>query len=166
MSSDFFPKVAKFRSKRLISYKDTSPSALVRSTSPSVQFLPALVCVQSRVRKPIVLSPSQADKGTAAKHRIVWSRRDFPCAVSAKQTRSFALPPAPLYTGRFFVRACLLAALLSRAFPPTCERDARTPSQRNVGNAGVPPAMPTAREKTYPFEEGLGGWRISSPCRS
>ena len=53
------------------------------------------------------------------------------------------------------MRACMLAALPSRAFPPPCERDARAPSTRDAGNAGVPPAMPTAREKTYPFERGF-----------
>jgi hypothetical protein len=60
----------------------------------------------------------------------------------------------------FFLRACLLAALPSRAFLPPCERDARAPSTRDAGNAGVPPAMPTAREKTYPFKRcgrGAGG---------
>jgi hypothetical protein len=51
-----------------------------------------------------------------------------------------------------FLRACLLAALPSRALLPPCERDARAPSTRCAGNAGVPPAMPTAREKTYPFK--------------
>ena len=50
------------------------------------------------------------------------------------------------------MRACLLAALLSRAFLLSCERDARAPSTRDAGNAGVPPALPTAREKTYPFK--------------
>jgi len=57
-----------------------------------------------------------------------------------------------------FLRACLLAALPSRAFLPSCERDARVPSTRDAGNAGVPPAMPTAREKTYPFETLRRGW--------
>jgi len=63
-------------------------------------------------------------------------------------------PPPPLspLKGVGFLRACLLAALPSRAFPPPCERDARAPSTRDAGNAGVPPAMPTAREKTYPFK--------------
>jgi len=51
-----------------------------------------------------------------------------------------------------FLRACLLAALPSRAFLLSCERDARVPRTRDAGNAGVPPAMPPAREKTYPFE--------------
>ena len=50
------------------------------------------------------------------------------------------------------LRACLLAELPSRAFLLSCERDARAPGTRCAGNAGVPPAMPTAREKTYPFE--------------
>ena len=50
------------------------------------------------------------------------------------------------------MQACPLAALPSRAFLPPCERDARIPSTRGAGNAGVPPALPTAREKTYPFK--------------
>jgi len=58
----------------------------------------------------------------------------------------------PRLKGVGFWRACLLAALPSRAPLPPCERDARAPSTRDAGNAGVPPAMPTAREKTYPFE--------------
>ena len=78
------------------------------------------------------------------------------------------VPPSPAcgrggqrgLKGVGFLRACLLAALPSRAFLPSCERDARVPSTRDAGNAGVPPAMPTAREKTYPFElggRGIGG---------
>ena len=55
------------------------------------------------------------------------------------------------------MRACLLAALPSKAFLPLCERDARAPSTRNAGNAGIPPAMPTAREKTCPFKRGGRG---------
>ena len=51
-----------------------------------------------------------------------------------------------------FLRACLPAELPSRAFLPPCERDARAPSTRDAGNAGVSPALPTAREKTYPFK--------------
>jgi len=54
-----------------------------------------------------------------------------------------------------FLRACLLAALPSRALLPPCERDARAPSTRDAGNAGVPPAMPTVRGKTYPFKGGF-----------
>jgi hypothetical protein len=54
-----------------------------------------------------------------------------------------------------FLRACLLAEPPNRVFLSPCERDARAPSTRNAGNAGVPPAIPTAREKTYPFK---GGW--------
>jgi len=50
------------------------------------------------------------------------------------------------------LRACLLAALPSRALPPPCERDARAPSTRNAGNAGVPPAMPNRARKTYPLK--------------
>jgi hypothetical protein len=64
-------------------------------------------------------------------------------------------PPSPSVgelKGVGFLRACLLAELPSRAFLLSCERDARAPSTRDAGNAGVPPAMPTAREKTYPFE--------------
>ena len=76
-----------------------------------------------------------------------------------------------------FLRACLLAALPSRALPPPCGRDARAPSTRNAGNAGVPPAMPTAREKPTPLRRGTKGVRaiqracpftvaleINSPC--
>ena len=59
-----------------------------------------------------------------------------------------------------FLRACLLAALPSRAFLPSCERDARAPSTRDAGNAGVPPAMPTAREKNLPLQGT--SWRGSS----
>ena len=61
-------------------------------------------------------------------------------------------PPTPCLKGVGFLRACLLAALPSRALLPPCERDARAPSTRCAGNAGVPPAMPTARGKTYPFK--------------
>ncbi len=50
-----------------------------------------------------------------------------------------------------FLRACLLAALPSSASLPPCERDARAPSTRDAGNAGVPPAVPTAREKNLPL---------------
>ena len=52
----------------------------------------------------------------------------------------------------FFAGVPVLAALPSRAFLLSCGRDARAPSTRNAGNAGVSPAMPTAREKTYPFK--------------
>ena len=55
------------------------------------------------------------------------------------------------------MRACLLAALPSKGFLPPCERDARAPSTRCAGNAGVPPALPTVREKTYLFKEMGGG---------
>ena len=55
-----------------------------------------------------------------------------------------------------FLQACLFAELPSRASLPPCERDARAPSTRDAGNAGVPPAMPTAREKTYPFNTNRG----------
>ena len=63
-------------------------------------------------------------------------------------------PPLIRLKGVGFLRACLLAALPGRAFLPPCERDARAPGTRDAGNAGVPPAMPTAREKTYPSKEG------------
>jgi hypothetical protein len=43
----------------------------------------------------------------------------------------------------------------SKAFLLPCERDAPTPSTRCAGNAGVPPANPTTREKTYPFKPGV-----------
>ena len=55
------------------------------------------------------------------------------------------------------MRACLLAEPPNRVFLSPCERDARAPSTRDAGNAGVPPAIPTAREKTYPFKAGSGG---------
>ena len=61
------------------------------------------------------------------------------------------LPTSPL-KGVGFLRACLLAEPPNRVFLTPCERDARAPSTRNAGNAGVPPAIPTAREKTYPFK--------------
>jgi hypothetical protein len=61
-----------------------------------------------------------------------------------------------------FLRACMLTALPSRAFLPPCERDARAPSTRDAENAGVPPAMPTAREKTYPFETSRRGAIMNS----
>ena len=82
--------------------------------------------------------------------------------VAGEGCRALFCPhPQPLSPkGVVFLRACLLAALPNRAFLPPCERDARAPSTRDAGNAGVPPAMPTAREKTYPFElggRGIGG---------
>jgi len=60
------------------------------------------------------------------------------------------LPSPTGLKGVGFLQACLLAEPPSRAFLPPCERDARAPSPRCAGNAGVPPATPTAREKTYP----------------
>jgi hypothetical protein len=79
---------------------------------------------------------------------------------SFRQTLKLPLPhstgfgePLPSPTGLKgvgFLQACLLAALPSSASLPPCERDARAPSPRCAGNAGVPPATPTAREKTYP----------------
>ena len=74
------------------------------------------------------------------------------------------LPRARGLKGVGFLRACLLAALLSWAFLPPCERDARVPSTRDAGNAGVSPAMPTAREKTYPFERARGRNCVSLPA--
>ena len=56
-----------------------------------------------------------------------------------------------------FLRACLLAEPPNRVFLSPCERDARAPSTHNAGNAGVPPAIPTAREKTYPFKPACRG---------
>ena len=53
--------------------------------------------------------------------------------------------------------ACLPAKLPSKGLLLPCERDARAPSTRCAGNAGVPPAMPTAREKTYPHQGGDRG---------
>ena len=60
------------------------------------------------------------------------------------------LPSPTGLKGVGFLQACLLAEPPSRAFLPPCERDARAPSPRCAGNAGVPSATPTAREKTYP----------------
>ena len=60
------------------------------------------------------------------------------------------LPSPTGLKGVGFLQACLLAEPPSRAFLLPCERDARAPSPRCAGNAGVPPATPTAREKTYP----------------
>ena len=45
--------------------------------------------------------------------------------------------------GGFFAGAPA-AALPSRAFLPSCERDARAPSERRAEKTGVPPAMLTA----------------------
>ena len=65
-----------------------------------------------------------------------------------------------------FLRACLLAEPPNRVFLTPCGRDARAPSTRNAGNAGVPPAIPTAREKTYPFKRGrLGGGHVEKPTQ-
>ena len=76
---------------------------------------------------------------------------------------NIAPPPQPL-KGVGFLRACLLAALPRKVFLPPRERDARAPSTRCAGNAGVPPAMPTAREKTYPFKGGWEGGKILCAC--
>jgi hypothetical protein len=62
------------------------------------------------------------------------------------------IPPHPDLKGVGFLRACLLAEPPNKVFLTPCERDARAPSTRDAGNAGVPPAIPTAREKTYPFK--------------
>ena len=62
-----------------------------------------------------------------------------------------------------FLRACLLAALPSSASLPSCERAARAPSTRDAGNAGVSPALPTAREKPTPLrnlKEGVSFVRV------
>ena len=59
-----------------------------------------------------------------------------------------------------FLRACLLAALPSSASLPSFERDARVPSTRAAGNAGVSPALPTAREKPTPLRERAGSGEI------
>jgi hypothetical protein len=80
------------------------------------------------------------------------------------------MPPSqpPPLKGVGFLRACLLAEPPNRVFLSPCERDARAPSTRNAGNAGVPPAIPTAREKTYPFKNlprGRGRSRDSLPAR-
>jgi hypothetical protein len=68
-----------------------------------------------------------------------------------------ALTPRPSPTlwelkGVGFLLVCLPVGLPSEAFLLPCGRDARAPSTRDAGNAGVPPAIPTAREKTYPFK--------------
>ena len=63
--------------------------------------------------------------------------------------------PSPL-KGVGFLLARLPVEPPSKAFLLPCERDARAPSTRCAGNAGVPPAIPTTREKTYPFKEGTG----------
>jgi hypothetical protein len=59
-----------------------------------------------------------------------------------------------------FLLACLPAKLPSKGLLLPCERDARAPSTRDAGNAGVPPAIPTTREKKpTPLSlvgEGLG----------
>jgi hypothetical protein len=79
----------------------------------------------------------------------------------SRQDLTFQYPCSPAgLKGVGFLRACLLAALPSRAFLLPCERDACAPSTRDAGNAGVPPAMPTAREKTYPFKEPKGGGQM------
>ena len=49
------------------------------------------------------------------------------------------------------MQACPLAALPSRAFLPPCERDARVPSTRDAGNAGVPPACQPREKKPTPL---------------
>ena len=79
---------------------------------------------------------------------------------------------APLLKGVGFLLACLPAKLPSKGLLLPCERDARAPSTRDAGNAGVPPAMPTAREKTYPFKPApsparreRGNARLPSPTQ-
>jgi len=57
----------------------------------------------------------------------------------------------------FFLQARLPVEPPSKAFLLPCERDARAPSTRCAGNAGVPPAIPTTREKTYPSKRAAGG---------
>ena len=70
----------------------------------------------------------------------------------AESPHSLPSPPLSRLKGVGFLRACLLAELPSSAFLLSCERDARAPSTRNAGNAGVPPAMPNRARKTYPFK--------------
>ena len=84
----------------------------------------------------------------------------------ARRSRVFALTPCVLLSHRAgegegaplegvgFLQARLPVEPPSKAFPLPCERDARAPSTRCAGNAGVPPAIPTTREKTYPSKEG------------
>ena len=104
-------------------YNCPPPAGLVM-----VQRSDTKVVIQARVFPPLLwLMPA---KGTGARCRI---------------------PPSPLKGVGFFA-ACLLAELPSRAFLLPCERDARAPNTRYAGNAGVPPAIPTAQEKTYPFK--------------
>jgi len=62
------------------------------------------------------------------------------------------------------LRACLLAELPIRAFLLPCERDARVPSTRYAGKAGVPPAIPTVQEKTYPFKGQAFTSRLDTPA--
>ena len=54
-----------------------------------------------------------------------------------------------------FLRACLLAELPSRAFLLSCERDARAPSTRDAGNAGVSPACQPREKKPTPLSSPL-----------
>jgi hypothetical protein len=61
-----------------------------------------------------------------------------------------SLPPA-LLKGVGFLLVCLPVKLPSKAFLLPCERDARAPSTRCAGNAGVSPAIPTAQEKNLPL---------------
>ena len=80
----------------------------------------------------------------------------------ARRSRVFALTPCVLLSHRAgegesaplegvgFLQARLPVEPPSKAFPLPCERDACAPSTRCAGNAGVPPAIPTTREKTYP----------------
>jgi hypothetical protein len=97
--------------------------------------------------------PEGADKGTSVRHRIAAAGAIFPSGCVGRQARRVALTPCvPLLKGVGFLRACLLAEPPNRVFLSPCGRDARVPSTRDAGSAGVPPAMPTAREKTYPFK--------------
>jgi hypothetical protein len=105
---------------------------------------------------------------TTSRHCSVAKRFSTPYTNRRAKVHKKQQLMTPSLRGVGFLRACLLAALPSRAFLPPCERDARVPSMRDAGNAGVPPAIPTAREKTYPFKllkvpPACRGNRVSAP---
>jgi hypothetical protein len=73
-----------------------------------------------------------------------------------RERRAYSVPPASRgnlkeLKGVGFLLACLPAKLPSKGLLLPCERDARAPSTRCAGNAGVPPAIPTTREKNLPL---------------
>ena len=85
-----------------------------------------------------------------------------PCGVLKRQLQRWAeaehIPLARVrergtqLKGVGFLLVCMPVKLPSKAFLLPCEQDARAPSTRCAGNAGVPPAIPTTREKTYPLK--------------